>query len=284
VNSGTLCLLFIGDIVGRPGRDLIRHGISRLIDHAGADLVIANVENAAAGYGVTREIGDALLGYGIDVMTTGNHVWDRREAIDYIGTEPRLLRPANFPAGTPGNGRYLARTAEGRPVGVVNVMGRVFMANLDDPFLAVTREIEALREQTRVILVDVHAEATSEKLALGWYLDGQVTAVVGTHTHVQTADERILPRGTAYLTDVGMTGPHDSIIGMDKAAVIEKFKTAMPVRLETATGDPRLNGVVITADERTGRALTIERLSLSAAQLERADFSTLGAAQPTEPL
>ena len=284
MNSGTLCLLFIGDIVGRPGRDLIRHGISRLIDHAGADLVIANVENAAAGYGVTREIGDALLGYGIDVMTTGNHVWDRREAIDYIGTEPRLLRPANFPPGTPGNGRYLARTAEGRPVGVVNVMGRVFMANLDDPFLAVTREIEALREQTRVILVDVHAEATSEKLALGWYLDGQVTAVVGTHTHVQTADERILPRGTAYLTDVGMTGPHDSIIGMDKAAVIEKFKTAMPVRLETATGDPRLNGVVITADERTGRALTIERLSLSAAQLERADFSTLGAAQPTEPL
>jgi metallophosphoesterase (TIGR00282 family) len=284
VNSGTLRILFIGDIVGRPGRDLIRHGISRLIDHLGSDLVIANVENAAAGYGVTREIGEALLGYGIDVMTTGNHVWDRREAIDYIGTEPRLLRPANYPAGTPGNGSYLARTALGRPVGVVNVMGRVFMANLDDPFVTVTREIEALRQRTRVIVVDVHAEATSEKLAMGWFLDGQVTAVFGTHTHVQTADEQILPGGTAYLTDVGMTGPHDSIIGMEKAAVIEKFRTGMPVRLEAATGNPRLNGVVITADERTGRALTIERLSLSAEQLERADFSALDAAQPTEPL
>ncbi|RPH58155.1 MAG: TIGR00282 family metallophosphoesterase [Acidobacteria bacterium] len=284
MNSGTLRILFIGDIVGRPGRDLIRHGISRLIDHLGSDLVIANVENAAAGYGVTREIGEALLGYGIDVMTTGNHVWDRREAMDYIGTEPRLLRPANYPPGTPGNGSYLARTALGRPVGVVNVMGRVFMANLDDPFVAVTREIDALRQRTRVVVVDVHAEATSEKLALGWYLDGKATAVFGTHTHVQTADEQILPSGTAYLTDVGMTGPHDSIIGMEKAAVIEKFRTAMPVRLEAATGNPRLNGVVITADERTGRALTIERLSLSAAQLERADFSTLGAAQPTEPL
>ncbi|HEY7444260.1 MAG TPA: TIGR00282 family metallophosphoesterase, partial [Vicinamibacterales bacterium] len=201
MNSGTLRILFIGDIVGRPGRDLIRHGISRLIDHLGSDLVIANVENAAAGYGVTREIGEALLGYGIDVMTTGNHVWDRREAIDYIGTEPRLLRPANYPAGTPGNGSYLARTALGRPVGVVNVMGRVFMANLDDPFVTVTREIEALRQRTRVIVVDVHAEATSEKLAMGWFLDGQVTAVFGTHTHVQTADEQILPGGTAYLTD-----------------------------------------------------------------------------------
>jgi 2',3'-cyclic-nucleotide 2'-phosphodiesterase len=284
VNSGTLRILFIGDIVGRPGRDLIRHGISRLIDHLGSDLVIANVENAAAGYGVTREIGEALLGYGIDVMTTGNHVWDRREAIDYIGTEPRLLRPANYPAGTPGNGSYLARTAEGRPVGVINIMGRVFMANLDDPFATITREIEALRQRTRVIVVDVHAEATSEKLALGWYLDGQVTAVFGTHTHVQTADEQILPAGTAYLTDVGMTGPHDSIIGMEKTAVIEKFRTAMPVRLEAATGNPRLNAVFITADERTGRALTIDRVSLSAEQLERADFTALGAAQPTEPL
>jgi metallophosphoesterase (TIGR00282 family) len=284
VNSGTLRILFIGDIVGRPGRDLIRHGVSSLIDHLGSDLVIANVENAAAGYGVTREIGEALLGYGIDVMTTGNHVWDRRETIDYIGTEPRLLRPANYPAGTPGNGSYLARTAQGRPVGVINVMGRVFMANLDDPFTTVMREIDGLRSRTKIIVVDVHAEATSEKLALGWYLDGQVTAVVGTHTHVQTADEQILPAGTAYLTDVGMTGPHDSIIGMDKAAVIEKFRTAMPVRFETATGNPRLNGVFITADERTGRALTIERLSLSAEQLERADFSALGAAQPAEPL
>jgi 2',3'-cyclic-nucleotide 2'-phosphodiesterase len=274
VNSDTLRILFIGDIVGRPGRDLIRKGLSRLIDGVGADLVIANVENAASGYGVTREIGEALLGHGVDVMTTGNHVWDRRETLDYIGTEPRLLRPANYPAGVPGNGSYLARTAQGRPIGVVNVMGRVFMASLDDPFVAVTREVDALRKRTRVILVDVHAEATSEKLALGWHLDGTVTAVIGTHTHVQTADEQILPGGTAYLTDAGMTGPHDSIIGMDKAAVLEKFRTGLPVRFEPATGNPRLNGLVITADEATGRALTIDRLNLSADQLEQGDIES----------
>ena len=278
MESGTLRILFIGDIVGRPGRDVIRKGLSRLIDSVGADLVIANVENAAAGYGVTREIGETLLGQGIDVMTTGNHVWDRRETLDYIGTEPRLLRPANYPAGAPGNGSYLARTAQGRPVGVVNVMGRVFMASLDDPFVAVTREVDALRKRTRVILVDVHAEATSEKLALGWHLDGTVTAVIGTHTHVQTADEQIFPGGTAYLTDAGMTGPHDSIIGMDKAAVLEKFRTGLPVRLETATGNPRLNGLVITADEATGRALVIERLNLSATQLEQGDIESRPAA------
>lgn len=272
MDSGGLRILFIGDIVGRPGRDLLRKGLSRLIDRVGADLVIANVENAASGYGITREIGETLLGYGVDVMTTGNHVWDRREALDYIGTEPRLLRPANYPAGAPGNGSYLARTADGKPVGVVNVMGRVFMASLDDPFAVVTREVDALRKRTRVVLVDVHAEATSEKLAMGWHLDGTVTAAVGTHTHVQTADEQILPGGTAYLTDVGMTGPHDSVIGMDKAAVLERFRTGLPVRLEPATGNPRLNGVVITADESTGRALSIERLNLSADELEHGDI------------
>lgn len=280
MDSGALRILFIGDIVGRPGRDLMRKGLNRLIDRVGADLVIANVENAAGGYGVTREIGETLLGYGVDVMTTGNHVWDRRETLDYIGTEPRLLRPANYPAGAPGNGSYLARTAEGKAVGVVNVLGRVFMASLDDPFAVVTREVEALRRRTRIILVDAHAEATSEKLALGWHLDGAVTAVIGTHTHVQTADEQILPGGTAYLTDVGMTGPHDSIIGMDKAAVLEKFRTGLPVRLETASGNPRLNGVVITADEATGRARSIERLNLSADQLEQGEIETQPAALP----
>lgn len=278
--AGSLRILFIADIVGRPGRELLRKGLNRLIDRVNADLVVANVENAAAGYGITREIGETLLGYGVDVMTTGNHVWDRREALDYIGTEPRLLRPANYPAGAPGNGSYLARTAEGRPVGVVNVMGRVFMANLDDPFVAVTREVEALRKRTRVVLVDVHAEATSEKLALGWHLDGTVTAVIGTHTHVQTADEQILVGGTAYLTDAGMTGPHDSIIGMEKAAVLEKFRSGLPVRLETASGNPRLNGVVITADEATGRALAVERLNLSAEQLEHGDIESGRAALP----
>jgi len=280
VDSGALRILFIADIVGRPGRDLIRKGLGRLIDRVNADLVIANVENAAAGYGITREIGETLLGYGVDVMTTGNHVWDRREALSYIGTEPRLLRPANYPAGAPGNGSYLARTAEGRPVGVVNIMGRVFMASLDDPFVAVTREVKELRKRTRVVLVDVHAEATSEKLAMGWHLDGTVTAVIGTHTHVQTADEQILTGGTAYLTDAGMTGPHDSIIGMEKAAVLDKFRTGLPVRLETASGNPRLNGVVITAEESTGRALAIERLNLSLEQLEQDDIESEGAALP----
>ena len=177
--------------------------------------MIANAENAAAGFGITREIGDQLLDWGVDVMTSGNHIWDKKEALDYIGAEPRLLRPANYPAGVPGNGSYLARTRDGRSVGVINVMGRVFMLNIDDPFAVVLREIEALRERTRIIFVDFHAEATSEKIAMGWHLDGKVTAVVGTHTHVQTADERILPKGTAYLTDVGMTGPHDSIIGVE---------------------------------------------------------------------
>jgi len=273
VSDDLLRILFIGDIVGRPGRDLIRTGLERLVDHTGADLVIVNAENAAAGFGITREIGDRLLAGGVDVMTTGNHVWDRREAIDYIGTEPRLLRPANYPAGTPGNGSYLARTAAGRPVGVINVMGRVFMASLDDPFAVVTREVEQLRPRTRVIVVDVHAEATSEKLAMGRHLDGQVTAVLGTHTHVQTADDQIFPGGTAYLTDVGMTGPHESIIGMATGPVLERFRTGMPIKMETATGRPRLNGVLITASEATGRASSIVRLNLSADDLERGDLA-----------
>jgi metallophosphoesterase (TIGR00282 family) len=256
-------ILFIGDIVGRPGRDLVKRGVAALRDFHRVDLVIANAENAAAGFGITREIGDELLERGVDVMTSGNHIWDRREAIDYIGAESRLLRPANFPAGVPGNGSYLARTAAGQPVGVVNVMGRVFMLSLDNPFAVVMREIEALRQRTKVIFVDFHAEATSEKVAMGWYLDGKVTAVVGTHTHVQTADERILPKGTAYLTDVGMTGPHDSIIGVEIEAALTRFLTGMPARFETATANPRLNAVLVDADEQTGHATDIERLSYS---------------------
>ena len=261
-------LLFIGDIVGRPGRELVQKGLSNLIRYHQIDLVIANAENAAAGSGITRELGEQLLGYGVDVMTSGNHIWAKREAVDYIGTEPRLLRPANFPAGVPGNGRYLARTHDGRSVGVVNVMGRVFMAAIDDPFTVVLREIERLRERTRVIFVDFHAEATSEKIAMGWHLDGKVTAVVGTHTHVQTADERILPRGTAYLTDVGMTGPHDSIIGVEVQAALGRFLNAMPAKFETATGNPRLNAVTIEADETTGLATDVERLSYSMDELQ----------------
>jgi 2',3'-cyclic-nucleotide 2'-phosphodiesterase len=256
-------ILFIGDIVGRPGRELVRQGLQAIVDHHRIDLVIANAENSAAGFGITREIGDQLLDWGVDVMTSGNHIWDKKEALDYIGTEPRLLRPANYPAGAPGNGSYLARTRDGRSVGVVNVMGRVFMLNIDDPFAVVLREIEALKQRTRIVFVDFHAEATSEKVAMGWHLDGKVTAMVGTHTHVQTADERILPKGTAYLTDVGMTGPHDSIIGVEVSAALSRFLTALPQKFETATGNPRLNAVVVDADEQSGRATSIERLSFS---------------------
>ena len=260
-------LLFIGDIVGRPGRNLVRQGLAALVDYHSVDLVIANAENAAAGFGITREIGDELLEWGVDVMTSGNHIWDKKEALDYIGVETRLIRPANYPAGAPGNGSCLARGRNGQSVGVINLMGRVFMPLLDDPFALILKEVERMRERTRIVFVDFHAEATSEKVAMGWHLDGKVTAVVGTHTHVQTADERILPKGTAYLTDVGMTGPHDSVIGVEIDAVVGKFLTGMPVRFETATGNPRLNAVLIDADEHTGRATDIERLSYSMDEL-----------------
>ena len=261
-------LLFIGDIVGRPGRDLVRRGVGALREYHQVDLVIANAENAAAGFGITRELGEQILDAGVDVMTSGNHIWDKKEAIDYIGIEPRLLRPLNFPAGVPGNGSYVARTESGIPVGVINAMGRVFMLNIDDPFSGLLREIDKVRQRARVVFVDFHAEATSEKVAMGWHLDGRVTAMVGTHTHVQTADERILPKGTAYLTDVGMSGPHDSVIGVDVNAALGRFLNAMPTRFETASGNPRLNGVIIEADEVTGLATDIERISYSLNELE----------------
>jgi len=261
-------LLFIGDIVGRPGRDLVKAGVPALVAHHAVDLVIANGENAAAGFGITREIAEQLFALGIDVLTSGNHIWDKKEVLDYLPLEPRLLRPANYPAGAPGHGAVLVTAANGVRVGVVNVMGRVFLANIDDPFTTAAREVARLRhEGAQIVFVDVHAEVTSEKIAMGWYLDGQATAVVGTHTHVQTADARILPQGTAYLTDVGMTGPHDGVIGVDKAAVIGKFLNALPTRFETAAGDPRLHAVVVTADSDTGRATAIERISLSAAEI-----------------
>jgi metallophosphoesterase (TIGR00282 family) len=260
-------LLFIGDIVGKPGRDLLRQGLRAIVEDHAIDVVIANAENAAGGFGITREIGDQILDMGVDVLTSGNHIWDKKEALDYIGTEPRLLRPANYPAGVPGNGSYISRTRDGRSLGVLNLMGRVFMLSIDDPFSVALREIERLRERTRIIFVDFHAEATSEKLAMGWHLDGKVTAVVGTHTHVQTADERILPKGTAYLTDAGMTGPHDSIIGVEVEAALGRFLTALPAKFETATANPRLNAVIIEADDKTGRAIDIERLQYAADEL-----------------
>jgi len=260
-------ILFIGDVFGRPGRDLLRTLLPRLVARYGIEFVIANVENAAAGFGVTREVGEGLLRLGVHAMTSGNHIWDRKEALEYVGAEPRLLRPANYPVGVPGRGAMIGHTADGRIVGVINVMGRVFMPAVDDPFAAARREVAALAAAARIIIVDFHAEATSEKVAMGWYLDGSVTAVVGTHTHVQTADSRLLPGGTAYITDVGMTGPHDSIIGTDKDTTLRRFLTGMPTRLDVASGDPRLHAIVITADEVTGRAAAVERLSLSPTDL-----------------
>jgi metallophosphoesterase (TIGR00282 family) len=262
-------ILFIGDIVGRPGRELVKRGLGAIVENHVIDFVIANAENAAAGFGITREIGDHLLEWGVDVMTSGNHIWDKKEALDYIGTEPRLLRPANYPAGVPGNGGYVARTRQGETIGVINIMGRVFMLNLDDPFAVVVREVEAMRQRTRTIFVDFHAEATSEKIAMGWHLDGRVSAVVGTHTHVQTADDRILPKGTAYLTDVGMTGPHDSIIGVEIEPALGRFLNALPAKFDTATANPRLHAVIVETDAQTGHATDIERLSLGVDDLEQ---------------
>lgn len=262
-------LLFIGDIVGRPGRDLLRHGLAAIAAHHNIDLVIANVENAAAGHGITPDIAKDLFEYGVQVMTGGNHTWDKKEIIPFMAKEPRMIRPANYPEGAPGIGRHVARADNGVLVGVVNIMGRVFMTALDDPFKVVLTQIDEVRAAgAQLVFVDFHAEATSEKVAMGWHLDGWATAVVGTHTHVQTADDRVLPKGTAYITDVGMTGPHDSVIGVDRIAIVHRFLTAMPQRFETATENPRINAVVVQADETTGRATGITRLNLSLADVE----------------
>jgi metallophosphoesterase (TIGR00282 family) len=261
-------LFFIGDIVGKPGRELVRRGLAALVAHHRVDVVIANVENAAAGFGVTPEIAEDFLAYGVQVMTGGNHTWDKKEILPYLADQPRLLRPANMPPGGPGRGRAVVRAANGVPVGVVNLMGRVFMTAIDDPFRVALDEIAAVSAEAKIVLVDFHAEATSEKIAMGWHLDGRVAAVLGTHTHVQTADERVLPRGTAYITDVGMTGPHDSVIGVERSAVLQRFLTGLPQRFETASENPRLNGVLIDADEASGRASAIARVSLSAQQIE----------------
>lgn len=256
-------ILFIGDIFGKPGRELAQKAIPALVAQHGIDLVVANVENSAAGFGVTGDIAETILRYGVDVMTSGNHVWDKKEILEYMPRQPRLLRPANFPAGAPGRGTWIGQTRTGEPVAVINVMGRIFMQPLDDPFAIVLKEIEAARRKARVIVVDFHAEATSEKMAMGWHLDGRVTAIFGTHTHVQTADERLLPKGTAYLTDVGMTGPHDSIIGVTVEAALNRFVSGLPAKFEAAIGPARLNAIVITADPASGRALAIERINLS---------------------
>lgn len=260
-------ILFIGDIFAKVGRDLVKRAVPALVRTRAIDLVIANGENSAGGFGITREISRELFDTGIAVMTSGNHVWDKREILAFIDEEPRLLRPFNYPAGTPGRGSTIVTTADGTRVGVLNLMGRVFMTALDDPFSLGRAEVERLKAHADIVFVDFHAEATSEKIALGWHLDGLATAVVGTHTHVQTADAQVLPGGTAYCTDVGMTGPHDGVIGVDRAPIIARFLSGLPTRFDTATGMPKLHGVIITADA-SGRASAIERLSLTPTDIE----------------
>ncbi len=253
-------LLFVGDIVGRPGRFALSERLDRLIDQHNVDLVIANGENAAAGFGLTIDVAEELFGFGIHALTSGNHIWDKRDIRDYLSDEPRILRPANYPGEVPGRGVGIFETNLGIAVGIVNLEGRVFMSDLDCPFQAADQLIKELSGHCDVILVDFHAEATSEKMALGWYLDGRVSAVVGTHTHVQTADERVLPEGTAFISDVGMTGSRDGVIGMRREPIIEKFLTQRPVRFEVAKKDPMLCAVVIDVDEKTGRSRKITRI------------------------
>ncbi len=253
-------ILFIGDIVGRTGRQALAHRLDRLIDHNQVDLVVANAENAAAGFGLTAEITRDLLGLGIDVLTSGNHIWDKKEIYATLEKEVRLLRPGNYPPGLPGRGAGIFTTPGGVSVGVINLEGRVFMNNLDCPFRAADRLVEELSLRTKIILVDFHAEATSEKAAMAAYLDGRVSAIVGTHTHVQTADERVLPGGTGYLTDAGMTGSRDAVIGIRKELAIERFLTQLPVRFEVAKKDPVICGVLFTVDEKSGRASGVKRI------------------------
>jgi 2',3'-cyclic-nucleotide 2'-phosphodiesterase len=254
-------LLFIGDIIGKPGREALSRELHRIVDRHRVDLVIANGENAAGGFGLTAETAQELFKCGVQMITSGNHIWDKKDALEYIKREERIVRPANYPEGTPGRGATIVKTPGGIKVGILNLEGRVFMNNLDCPFRCADREIAKLKEETPIIFVDFHAEATSEKISLGWHLDGKVSAVVGTHTHVQTADERILTGGTAFLTDAGMTGAFDSVIGVRKEDAIEKFITQRPAKFEVAKKDIRINAVVIEVDEKTGLALSIERIN-----------------------
>jgi len=256
-------LLFIGDIIGKPGREALSRELHRIVDRHRVDLVIANGENAAGGFGLTAETAQELFKCGVQMITSGNHIWDKKDSLEYIKREERIVRPANYPEGTPGRGATLVSTPGGVKIGILNLEGRVFMNNLDCPFRCADREIAKLKEETPIIFVDFHAEATSEKVSLGWYLDGRVSAVVGTHTHVQTADERILTAGTAYMTDAGMTGSFDSVIGVRKEDAIEKFITQRPAKFEVAKKDIRINGVVIEVDEKSGLALSIERINLA---------------------
>jgi metallophosphoesterase (TIGR00282 family) len=255
--------LFIGDIVGKIGRNATKTLLPSIAGKYRIDLVIANGENAAGGFGITEKTISEIFGYGVQIITTGNHVWDKKEFIPQISKEDRVLRPLNYPPGVPGFGSIVYTLPNGVKVAVVNLSGRVFMANIDCPFRAGKETIEKLHAETKIIIIDFHAEATSEKIAFGHYMDGRVSAVIGTHTHVQTADEKILPGGTAYITDVGMTGPSDSVIGIEKEQIIRRFLTNMPMRFETAKGEGIFSAVVIETDEETGKSTAIHRLQLT---------------------
>lgn len=261
VNNSTK-ILFIGDIFGQPGRRIVKELLPQLVEEHAPDLILANGENAAAGFGITPALVEELLDLGIGVLTSGNHIWDKKEILPYLTdhADGRLLRPANYPREAPGQGLYVGKTRSGADYAVMNVQGRVFMPSIDCPFRTADALLEQLPPDVKIRIMDVHAEATSEKQAMGWYLDGRVTAVIGTHTHVPTADEMVLPKGTAYITDLGMTGPYDSVIGMEKETIIKKFLNQMPARFEVARGDVRLSAVLVKADSATGRALAIQRI------------------------
>ena len=261
-------ILFIGDIVGRGGRKAVEELLPRIEKEKGVSFSLANGENAAGGTGITPKIMDQLFSLGIDIITSGNHLWDKKDIIPLIDKEKRLLRPANYPPGVPGFGSTVAETANGLKIGVINLCGRVFMSALDCPFRVAEREIKKLKKETLLIIVDIHAEATSEKIAMGWFLDGRVSAVIGTHTHVQTADEGILPHGTAYITDIGMTGSANSVIGVKTDLILRRFLTQLPVRFEPAEEDIQLSGIVLDLDPSTGKANSIERIQMKVDEIQ----------------
>ncbi len=256
-------ILFISDVMGKPGRWIVSQLLRDLKAEQRIDYTICNVENAAGGFGVTREMSKKMFTYGIDLQTSGNHIWDREEIREYLNSGPKLIRPANFPSGAPGSGMFVDKLPDGRMIATMNLQGRIYMKEIDCPFKTADGELALLNRQTPIVIVDFHAETTSEKQGLAHYLDGRVSAVIGTHTHVQTADEKILAKGSAYITDAGMTGPHDSIIGMKHDAAIKRFLTGMPYKFQVATDDIRMQGVIIEVDDQTGRALGIERFSRS---------------------
>lgn len=255
-------ILVIGDIVGRPGRRALKQGLAKIQKEEDISFTIANAENAAGGRGLTRAVMDEILGAGIDVLTMGNHVWDNKDIFNFIDDEFRLLRPANYPSPCPGQGYHIYKAGFSKNIAVINLSGRVFISNLDCPFRLMDSILSEIEGDADIIIVDFHGEATSEKLAFAYYVDGRVTAVLGTHTHIQTSDERILPRGTAYITDLGMTGPSDSVLGMDKEIVIEKFLSGRPARFEVASSSSQLQGIILRLDELSDKVLEIKRVSI----------------------